>query len=311
MSNVVNSIPRMDIFSINPETFWEQYQKKGIPVVITGLTEAGDWHLAYLCERLGDREFLLRFYGNERYKRDKRQWQSIGSGVEAKSMPFARYAELLRNHQAHEQDIYLAKCSLKDTSLVRTEFFANLGENLGLKQPVTDFNLWLGPGGHIECLHYDTLDSTLLQMHGAKKVLLFPPSQIFNLYPFPVITHLWHGLKLRCWFSQVYPEQPDLESFPKLKAALDYKYEVIIDRGELLYIPAGWWHEVTALGDEMVCSVNRFWRVYPGKRKNLSWAMWRVYLGFLCAFPRVLLSLAVALLSRDRQEKINKILQMV
>ncbi|MBW4623472.1 MAG: cupin-like domain-containing protein [Cyanosarcina radialis HA8281-LM2] len=307
MSDLVNSIPRVDILSVTPETFSDRYQKNGNPVVITGLLEEGDWNLEYLCDRLGDREFILRFYGHERYKRDKRQWKSIGSGVESQGMPFVKYAELLRNRQAHEQDIYLAKCSLKDTSLTHANFFPKLGEKLGLKQPVTDFNLWMGPGGHIECLHYDTLDSTLIQMHGAKKVVLFPPSQTFNLYPFPVFGHLWHGLKLRCWFSRVYPEQPDFKSFPKLQVALDRKYEVIIDRGELLYIPAGWWHEVTALGDEMVCSVNRFWR----SRNQFSWTTLRVYLGFLCAAPQVLLSLAIAFFSPNRDREIRKILQMI
>lgn len=68
---------------------------------------------------------------------------------------------------------------------------------------------------------------------------------------------------------------------------------------------------VTALGDDMVCSVNRFWRVYPTQRAIFFWGRWRVYLGSICAIPNVLLSLVLALLSRDRQQKIKELLRMI
>ena len=308
---MVNPIQRVDASSLTPETFFEHYQKTGIPIVITGFLNECDWNLDYLCEKLDNQEFLLRCYGHERYKYDKRKWTNIGSGIETQSMPFTEYAGLLRNHKAHENDIYLAKCSLKNTTLGSTHSFINIGEKLGLKKPSSDLNIWIGPGGHVECLHYDAVDGTLMQLHGAKKVVLFPPSQLYNLYPFPVYIHLRHGLKLRSWFSQVYPENPDFQSFPKLKEALQHKQEVILNQGEVLYIPAGWWHEVTALGDEMVCSVNRFWSVYPVSRILFSRIRWRIYLGYLFALPYVFLKLAIALCSRERKQKIRKILQML
>jgi lysine-specific demethylase 8/hypoxia-inducible factor 1-alpha inhibitor (HIF hydroxylase) len=134
---------------------------------------------------------------------------------------------------------------------------------------------------------------------------------LYNLYPFPIFIHLRHGLKLRSSFSQVYPENPDFQSFPKLKKALRHKYEVILNQGEVLFIPAGWWHEVTALGDEMVCSVNRFWGVYPTSRIVFSRIRWRIYIGYLLALPDVVLKLAIALFSRDNKQKLSKILQML
>jgi lysine-specific demethylase 8/hypoxia-inducible factor 1-alpha inhibitor (HIF hydroxylase) len=53
------------------------------------------------------------------------------------------------------------------------------------------------------------------------------------LLTFPVYAHLRHGLKLRAWFSQVYPDKPDFESFPKLKEALQHKQELILNQGEM------------------------------------------------------------------------------
>ncbi|MBD2777689.1 cupin-like domain-containing protein [Iningainema tapete] len=303
-------IQRVDGASLTPEVFFHDYQKTGVPVVITGLIQECDWDLEYLCENLGEQRFLLRSYGKERYQQDKRQWVNIGSGVDAQNLPFTEFAKMLRNRQAHEKDIYLAKCSIQNTPLAQTQSF-HLGAKLGLNEPVSDLNIWIGPSGHVESLHYDPVDGTLMQLHGAKKVVLFPPSQLSNLYPFPIYIHLRHGLKLRSWFSQVYPEKPNFQSFPKLEKALKYKIEVILNRGEILYIPSGWWHEVTALGDEMVCSVNRFWRIRPVSRFVFSWSKWRTLLGFLLAVPYILFSLAIAIFSRDRKQKIRKIWQML
>lgn len=311
LNNAAKTVEQINFSSLTLKKFVESYQKNGIPVVISGLLQECDWNLDYLCDKLGKQKFVARFYGHERYNQDKRKWANIGSGVEAKIMSFTDYANLLRNHEAQKNDIYLAKCSIKNTPLANIDSLNSVGEQLGLKRPLSDLNLWIGPGSHVECLHYDTGDGTLIQLHGSKKIVLFPPSQLHNIYPFPLYVHLLHGLKLRSWFSQVYPENPDLKTFPKFQEALLHKYEVILNPGEILYIPAGWWHEVTALGNEMVCSVNRFWRVYPTSRAVFSWSRWRNFLGFLFGLPHTLFSIGMAIFSSDRKQKISKILQML
>ena len=310
----VQTVDRVSQADLTARQFAERYQQQGIPVVITDLLKPNpDWTLDYLCEQLGDQEFLLRYYGRARYEQDKRDWTSIGSGVQSQSQPFSTYAKLLRTGEAHQQDIYLGKCSLQETPLAETAAVQTLTaqlESLGLQQPASSLNLWIG-SGHIECLHYDAMDGTLIQLHGSKQVILFPPSQTANLYPYPFYAHLRHGLKLRSWFSRTYPNRPDFQAFPRLRTACQHRRDVTLNPGEALYIPAGWWHEVTAIGEEMVCSVNRFWRVYPTPRAWLLWNRWRAYLGSVCAIPRTLLQLVLALLSRDRQQKIKEILQML
>ena len=304
--NKAFSITRVELSSISSEIFFEKYQKKGMPVIMTGL-KTDDWNIEYLCEQLGQQEFLFRYYGQERYQQDKRTWKNIGSGVPLKTMLFTEYVSLLQSHEAREKDIYLAKCSLKDTKLADNNSLSHIGEQLGLTKAIGNLNLWVAPGGHLECLHYDTLDGILMQMHGVKKILLFPPSQTYNLYPFSIFVHLLHGLELRAWFSTVYPENPDFKAFPKLKQALEHKQEVILEPGEMLYIPMGWWHEVTALGDEMVCSVNQFWGVYPTSRAFLSWCRWRVVFSNILATPYLLVKFAIAFLSKSRQQQIKQI----
>lgn len=178
------TVDRMPLSDLT--TQFQRYQKPGIPVVITGLLKPEwDWNLAYLCEQLGDRTFLLRYYGKDRYRQDKRTWKTIGSGVQVHSKPFTEYADLLRSRVAHQQDIYLAKCSLQETPLVNTEAIQTATAEcarLGLQQPATNWNLWIVPGGH-----------------------------------------------------------SDYQAFPKLRQAMQYKYEITLNPGEGLYIPAGWW----------------------------------------------------------------------
>ncbi|MBD2740143.1 cupin-like domain-containing protein [Coleofasciculus sp. FACHB-1120] len=308
LENQVAPIERVDISSITPDTFFEKYRKPGTPVIITGLLKnEGDWDLDYLCEKFGNQELIFRNPGRAREKEEKRKWKSIGSGVNLQSMPFTEYAEMLRNHQAHENDINLGKCPLKNTPLADTPSLKDIGNRLGLTKPASEMNIYVAPGGHSSGLHYDSVDGTLMQLHGAKKVIFFPPSDTYNLYPFPVYIHLRHGLKLRSWFSQVDLENPDFKTMPKFKEALQHKREVILEQGETLYIPAGWWHEVIGLGDEMVCAVNRFWRIYPTSRAVFSWSRWRAACGMIFALPYTFLNLAIALGSRNRKQKISKI----
>ncbi|MDY6803552.1 MAG: cupin-like domain-containing protein [Cyanobacteriota bacterium] len=311
--NNVNSVPRFPAKTLTEKSFFESYKKQGIPAVITGLLEGeSEWNLDYLCQQLGDREFPLRRYGKDRYQQDKRHWKNIGSGVTGPPQPFSEYAAMVRSGEARENDIYMAKCSLKNTPLKEGRSLPKIAANLqelGFNKSAGDFNIWLGPGGHVECLHYDLMDGTLIQLHGVKKVVLFPPSQTANLYPFGIYVHLYRGFKLRCWFSQVYPENPNLKTFPQFESALQFKQEIYLQPGEALFIPAGWWHEVTALGEGMVCSVNRFWRVYPTSRAVFSWSRLRVHLGSVATVPYVLVALIKALFGKHRKEKVKEILR--
>lgn len=308
----LTSVPVVPIAELSPQVFSSHYQQPGLPVVIQGLLDQSvDWNLEYLCETLDDALFLIRCYGQQRYQHNKREWSNIGSGVDVVQMPFRDYAVCLRNGQAQAEDMYLAKCALGSTALGKTDSLKDLGDRLPLRKPMSDFNLWVGPSGHVECLHYDPMDGTLVQLHGTKKIVLFPPSQSRNLYPFPVISHLKHGLRLRCWFSQVTIVSPDFEAYPNLREAFTHRMEVILQPGEALYIPAGWWHEVTTLGTEMGCSVNRFWRVFPTQRAVLSWQRWRVYLGSAAAVPYTLIHVAKALLSKRPRQKLAEIWRLI
>ena len=237
--NSLKQVARVDGTNVNPETFAKEYRKDGIPVVITSLLNSlNNWDLEFLRDKLGNQEFPVRFNGWDRYKKEKNAWNNIGSGVESRTLSFNEYADLLSSKEAHKNDIYLGRCALKQTPLADTPELEEADTKLGLKMPGTSPNLWVCPGSHITPLHYDPLDGTLIQIHGEKRIVLFAPSQTYNLYPLSLFNYLKHGLKLRANYSQVYPENPDFAKFPKFKKALSYRYEVILKQGEILFIPA-------------------------------------------------------------------------
>ena len=113
----------------------------------------------------------------------------------------------------------------------------------------------------------DATDGTLCQLYGRKHVVLFPAHCWRDLYPFPATET---GMS---WaFSQVVQASPDLGTFPRLAQALPHRLELVLEEGEVLFLPAGVAHEISGerlLRDgtlaQHVLSVNRFWRTDPNR----------------------------------------------
>ncbi|MBF2084925.1 cupin-like domain-containing protein [Thermoleptolyngbya sp. C42_A2020_037] len=302
-------VPRIDAQNLTQRQFRQQHLAPGKPVVVTGLLDGLNWNLDFLLKHLGNLTFPVRQYGRDRYQQDKRTWQDTGSGVPTQSLNFSRYVEMLKSGEALKRDAYLGRCSLKGTPLEAAPQIRSAEAKLGLRLPATAINLWVGPGGHTSCLHYDPMDGTLMQLQGEKRVILFPPSQLYNLYPFSLFNYVRHGMKRRAVYSQVYPDRPDFEAFPRYREALEHCQQTVLKEGEALFLPAGWWHEVTSLGQGVVCSVNRFWHVLPWRRSLTNWSKWRVHLGVVMAAPHLAANILEAIASTDREQAFRKIMQ--
>jgi hypothetical protein len=82
-----------------------------------------------------------------------------------------------------------------------------------------------------------------------KKVILIPPGQSDYLY-YPCREF---GLNLH--FSPVDVEHPDLKRHPRFARATPL--EITVRPGEMLFIPATWWHYLRAL--EPSISLNFWW----------------------------------------------------
>jgi hypothetical protein len=110
---------------------------------------------------------------------------------------------------------------------------------------------WLGPSGTVTPLHCDYDDNIFAQLWGSKRVILSPPHHDEFLYPSEANAMLFG--------SKFNPEAPDFEQFPLARQAT--MIECIVNPGELLYVPAGWYHHVRSLTFSL--SANRWARALP------------------------------------------------
>ncbi|KAF5394190.1 Heat shock proteinB1 associated protein 1 [Paragonimus heterotremus] len=109
---------------------------------------------------------------------------------------------------------------------------------------------WLGSSGSNTLCHYDTYGVNLVvQIFGKKRWTLFPNSDGRFLYS----TRL--PLEESTVFSEVNFPTPDYTSHPLvLKTS---PRSVLMEPGDILFVPRGWWHFVQSIDDEPVaCSVN-------------------------------------------------------
>ena len=118
-------------------------------------------------------------------------------------------------------------------------------------------NAWIG-FGTVSPLHRDASHNLLAQVVGAKYVRIYAPSESSSLYPVPEGVH--KGVSSQIELDAFAPTNPykrreALRKFPLFESA-SY-IDLILLKGEVLYIPPGWWHYVEAL--EYSCSVSSWW----------------------------------------------------
>ena len=110
-------------------------------------------------------------------------------------------------------------------------------------------------------LHFDQYDNCFMQLSGRKTFLLFDPLQSGRLYPYPI----HHALDRSAQVDLEAPMRDQREEFPRVAGAKGCK--VTLSPGDVLVLPAYWWHEVItephpgASGSDeeaLTCSLN-FW----------------------------------------------------
>jgi len=114
--------------------------------------------------------------------------------------------------------------------------------------------LWISGAGVRSGLHYDTNGCHNLnaQIRGAKRVWLFAPESLSQVYPFAV-----GGANPAHNCAQVDLEAPDLARFPDFAKAACLEGE--LRAGDLLYLPADWIHGFLHTGPLNV-NLNFWWR---------------------------------------------------
>ena len=110
-------------------------------------------------------------------------------------------------------------------------------------------NIWMGSTANVTKTHYDMEDNINVQLLGRKEIILFPSTQLDDLYP----RSAWDYMSN---FSRVDIEMPDLSRYPRFSRATPLR--AILEPGDFIYIPIYWWHQFRTL--EASLNVNFFWQ---------------------------------------------------
>ncbi|RAJ26892.1 cupin-like domain-containing protein [Pedobacter cryoconitis] len=127
---------------------------------------------------------------------------------------------------------------------------------------VTSPQIWMGRRtGKTPCttLHRDCTHNMLAHVSGRKKMILFSPDQSDSLYPVPAFNTFQP-----CSVRDV--KHVDLSLFPAFAKAR--AIEVTLEPGELLVIPAFWFHCVYALDDVFSISFALLWDAFKKLNQN-------------------------------------------
>jgi Cupin-like domain len=194
------------------------------------------WDRTYLQETLGD--LKIKVYRGRTPLREGARPQEGPSVPAARATTLGEYLEGV-GERADEQRGYVTEISLfGDAKRLLTDIRIPVGD---LRRMV-EASLWVGVGGNRTPMHYDEMDNIYIQVHGAKRFVVAPPTAAGDM-------------------ALCGPEAPEFQardsSFrfarrPFVTATGEPDFEDVdvsvfdLSPGDLLYLPAYWFHDVEA-----------------------------------------------------------------
>jgi len=117
-------------------------------------------------------------------------------------------------------------------------------------------SIWIGNQSRVAA-HYDFPSNIACVVAGHRRVILFPPDQLPNLYVGPLdLTPAGQPISL------VDFNAPDYDRFPRFREAVKTARMAELAPGDAIVIPSMWWHHIEAL-DAFNVLVNYWWRSSP------------------------------------------------
>jgi hypothetical protein len=117
-------------------------------------------------------------------------------------------------------------------------------------------SIWIGNQSRVSA-HYDFPSNIACVVAGRRRVILFPPEQLANLYVGPLdFTPAGQPISIVDFHA------PDYERFPKFRKAVKTARMSVLEPGDAIIVPSMWWHHMEAL-DAFNVLVNYWWRTSP------------------------------------------------
>lgn len=222
LRSVVESAPEIERRAdLSPEVFAQEYRRQSKPVIVEGLMRdwpaLKKWSFDYLAVTCGRASVTVDSYNSQR----------------AREMPFAEFVTLLKSNRAGEplylqEWLFMAACpflaaDLPELPIAQYDFRRNLyGKDIS-----TNHQLWIGQAGATTRFHQDSyfIDVMHAQIVGEKRWYVMSPEAL-------LVSDKAGGLKFET-------------------DGLTRVMQCVLKPGDVLYLPAQWWHRIELLTDSI------------------------------------------------------------
>ncbi|MES2675304.1 MAG: cupin-like domain-containing protein [Pseudomonadota bacterium] len=231
-------VPAFDIFIKN-------YYSKHLPVVLTGGMDKwpalNKWTPEYLSTHFGHVDVEVQFgrASDPQYERN--------SLAHKKIIKLSEFSSMITEVEASNDFYMTANNAAQNMNGLAALFddVADFGHGYREQANIKSRNLlWFGPKGTYTPMHHDLINNMLVQIYGRKKVTLIPALQVPFMYNDTGV-----------YTAATYPNY-DREKYPMLEKVTPIEF--ILEPGDALFIPIGWWHSVESLSISIGLTFNNF-----------------------------------------------------
>lgn len=217
------------------EEFFDSYYAAQRPVILRGLVDRWPaferWSFAALADRHGDAEVLVTI------GRDDDPLYGATFRRKTETIPLRELIRRIEAAAAPTNDFYLvAQSKALEGPLRAMVDDISMPEGwLRTEQLPKGASLWMGPAGTITRLHHDFVSLLACHVRGRKRWRLVPPTE-------------------RALLDRVARSHTTLDpELDPLEGVLVKDF--VVEPGEALFVPVGWWHHVRALEPSITVSL--------------------------------------------------------
>lgn len=240
---------------LSGDDFFQHYYKTNRPVIITGMLDGfparSKWSLDYFAGQFGEREVEVQFGRSADPKYE------LNSIAHKRKLRFGDYVDMVRA-SGSSNDFYMTANNDSLNRKALSELWDDIGElpEYMTEGPTRQGFFWFGPAGTVTPYHHDLTNNFMMQIIGRKKVKLIAPCELARL-----------NNQRHCFTDVDGHGEIDLQKYPAM-AGVPVK-ECVLEAGEMLFLPVGWWHYVEGLDISVTVSAthfkwdNNFYTHYP------------------------------------------------
>jgi hypothetical protein len=250
MSIILTPIDTVD--HISKEDFVKNYLEPRKPLIIRKATEdwpaLEKWTFDYIKETVGD--ITVPLYDSSKADPSK------PINAAATEMKFADYIDLIQTEPTDLRIFFFDP--IKHASKLLTDYRAPADLMGGFLDRYP--SMFFGGKGSVTFLHYDIDLAHIFHTHfnGRKHVMLFDYKWRERLYCLPFATYALEDYNI---------EKPDFDKFPALDGVEGQ--EAILEHGDTLFMPTGWWHWMKYLDGSFSISLRAWDKSWAVKAKSL------------------------------------------